>query len=63
MHKFKLEEKYELGRLLTEVSFTNDDMRNMTQAKVKVALLDKLCDRWDLEIIKSHRRRVRRTKG
>lgn len=63
MHKFKLEEKYDPGRLLIDVSFTNDDMRQMTQAKVKAALLDRLCDRWDLEIVDSHRVRAKRKKG
>ena len=63
MHKFKLEEKYDPGRVLIEVSFTNEDMRQMTRAKVKAALFDKLCDRWDLEIIGSQRRRAKRTRS
>ena len=63
MHKFKLEEKYDKGRVIAEVNLTDSDLAKANSASIKAALLDKLCDRWDLEVIKARRRTTKRTKG
>lgn len=62
MHKFRLEEKFDRGRVLVEVSLTNSDLARSNQNSIKAALMDKLCDRWDLEIIRPQRRVAKRKK-
>jgi len=63
MHKFRLEEKFDKGRIVVEVNLTNSDLARSNQNSIKAALLDKLCDRWDLEIVRPRRRTAKRKKS